>query len=131
MNERLKAIRTYYGLSMREFALKLGVSHSVISLYESGDRPIVDRVILTLCLAFPDVNEEWFRTGVGEMLRPKDRNSEIADIVAMMFKGDESDFRFQLTKLLYEMDADEIAAFKNIIVKMAATIEKTRRSSRS
>lgn len=122
MNERLKEVRLHYGLSMRDFASKLGVSHSVISLYESGDRPIVDRIVLTLCLAFPDVNEEWFRTGNGEMLKPRDREQEIASIVNEMLKNDDTDFRYQLTKVLYELNESEIQTLKDIAVKMALAI---------
>ena len=123
MNTRLKSLRKELHLTQQAFAEALNVSKSTVEGYEYGRLNITDRVISDICRLY-NVNEDWLRNGTGEMFQPKDRNSEIADIVAMMFKGDESDFRFQLTKLLYEMDADEIAAFKNIIVKMAATIEK-------
>lgn len=123
MKDRIKEIRRACSQTQQSFAESLNVSKSTIEAIEYGRRDATDRIISDICRVY-NVNEEWLRNGTGEMFQPKDRNSEIADIVAMMFKGDESDFRFQLTKLLYEMDADEIAAFKNIIVKMAATIEK-------
>lgn len=123
MNSRLKVIRKELHLTQQSFADALNISKSTVEGYEYGRLNITDRVISDICRVY-NVSEEWLRTGEGEMFRPKDRNSEIADIVAEMFKGDESDFRFQLTKLLYEMDAEDIAAFKRILLKLASVIKE-------
>lgn len=123
MNERIKALRTALGISQDAFAEKLTLSRNYVWMVEKGERNLSERSILDICRIY-NVSEEWLRTGAGEMFKPKDRESEIADIVAEMFKSEGEDFRLQLVKLLYEMDAEEIAAFKNIVLKIAAAIKK-------
>lgn len=43
-NQTLRFIRTSSKLSIREFASKINVSHSLISRIEGGDRRLTDRV---------------------------------------------------------------------------------------
>lgn len=119
MNERIKTLRAALGISQDAFAEKLNLSRNYVWMLERGDRNLSERSVLDICRIF-NVSEEWLRNGTGEMFQPRDRNSEIADIVAEMYKNDESDFRFQLTKLLYELSADEIALLKNIALKLVA-----------
>lgn len=66
MNERLKLIRSVLGLSQNELGLKLGVTNSSISKLEKGTTKFTEQMIKTICREF-EVNEEWFRTGNGEM----------------------------------------------------------------
>lgn len=64
--ERLKYIRKTLNLTQKDFAKKIGMSRSGYSQIETGDRPISDRLIKSICMAF-NVNENWLRTGEGEM----------------------------------------------------------------
>lgn len=67
MNKRLKEIRmSSDSKSLKEFALRLGVSDSSISLLENGKRNITDQMVKSICREF-NVSESWFRTGEGEM----------------------------------------------------------------
>lgn len=67
MNRRIYQLRNYLKLTQQEFANKIGLSHGSISDIEKGKAPITDRTILLICNIF-NVNEEWLRTGNGEML---------------------------------------------------------------
>ncbi len=67
MNERLKLIRDVFGLSQNELGLKLGVTNSSISKLEKGSSNFTEQMIKTICREF-NINEEWFRDGIGEML---------------------------------------------------------------
>ncbi len=74
MNERLKKIRKYYGLTLDEFGRKLGVTKTAISRLEKGERNITEQMFLSICREFK-VNADWLRTGHGgdnNMLIPND-----------------------------------------------------------
>lgn len=67
MNNRLKIIRTHLNLSQEEFGSRIGIkSRAHISSLESGSRNITDRIIKDLVSVY-NVNEEWLRTGEGDM----------------------------------------------------------------
>ena len=64
--ERLKYIRKTLNLTQKNFAKEIGMSRSGYSQIETGDKPINDRLIKPICLAF-NIDENWLRTGEGEM----------------------------------------------------------------
>ena len=66
INDRFKELRKALGLSQEEFGNKIGLSKSGISNIESGTRNVTDKHIKLVCSEFP-VNEEWLKTGEGEM----------------------------------------------------------------
>lgn len=69
--ERIKEVRESLKLSGRQFAIQLGYNSSTLSTVESGKSPITDRLIVSICAKF-HVNEQWLRTGNGEMFVPKE-----------------------------------------------------------
>lgn len=56
-SETLRFIRTSSNLSVREFATKINVSHSLISRIEGGDRRLTDRVKRMIMVTF-ELTEE-------------------------------------------------------------------------
>lgn len=66
MNERVRMIRKSLLLSQEAFGSKLGVTGPGISKIESGDRNLTEQMMLSIIREF-NVNEEWLRTGEGEM----------------------------------------------------------------
>lgn len=66
MNKRLREIRETLNLTQKDFSEKIGFAQATYSQIENGLRNINERIIKLLCKTF-DVNEEWFRTGKGEM----------------------------------------------------------------
>lgn len=66
MNERIKKIRQIYKLTQAEFASRLAVSRDTIANLEYGRIDIKDIFIKSICSEF-NVNENWLRTGEGEM----------------------------------------------------------------
>ena len=73
INERLKKIRNNIGLRQAEFAKAIGIGHSTLGMMEIGKREIKSRYIKTICSMF-NVNENWFRTGNGEMFNESKDN---------------------------------------------------------
>lgn len=66
MKDRIKQIREHFGLSQVQFAQRLNVSSGYISLVEKSERKVSENMIKKIITVFP-VNEEWLRTGNGEM----------------------------------------------------------------
>ena len=66
MKSRIHAVRAQADLTMAEFAKRIGMTTSSISLFASGKATPSDRTVLSICREF-GVNEHWLRTGEGEM----------------------------------------------------------------
>ncbi|QUH21113.1 helix-turn-helix domain-containing protein [Alkaliphilus sp. B6464] len=71
MEERLKELRKFLDLNQREFSAKLNIGHSTLAMFETGQRVPKDLHISQICAVF-NVNEEWLRTGKGEMFKTED-----------------------------------------------------------
>lgn len=68
MKERIKQIRKKNKMTQVEFGEKVGVKGNTITNYETGLRKPTDAVVLSICREF-NINEDWLRTGNGEMQR--------------------------------------------------------------
>lgn len=66
LNKRLKSLRKALSLNQESFGRRLGVTGTAISRMEIGNRTVTEQMILAICREF-NVNEEWLRTGNGEM----------------------------------------------------------------
>lgn len=71
MNERLKKLRSHFGLNQTEFAERTKISRSMIAAFELGTRGMKDIHISQICAA-TGVNEEWLKTGNGDMFAASD-----------------------------------------------------------
>lgn len=118
MNERVKQIRESHDLSMREFADKLGLTHGAISLIESGKRNITKQLVKSICSAFPDVNETWLLTGEGEMRAPASKESEIAEITALLYNEPEDSFRSKLIRLAAKMTEEQLDVLIQLVSEL-------------
>ena len=81
MKNRIKLIRSSLGISQSSFAEALLVSRSAICKMESGENEPSAQTIGLICSKF-DVNEEWLRTGKGEMFIEKTKDEQIAEMLA-------------------------------------------------
>ena len=65
-NERVKAVRRALGLTQERMAAAIGMSRVAVAQMELAQVPVSDRHIKTLAAMF-GVNEQWLRTGDGDM----------------------------------------------------------------
>lgn len=70
IGDRLKRLRKELDLTQEAFASRIGSVQNTITGYESGRRNPSAPVISLICREF-DVNEEWLRSGTGEMFAPE------------------------------------------------------------
>lgn len=103
MKERLKTLRKHLGLTQQELAEKLNVKRGAIANYEIGRNEPIDAVISLICDKF-NVNEEWLREGTGEMFRELDKEQELAQLTADLFKEEEDSFKYRLITALSRLD---------------------------
>ena len=103
LNTRLKAIRKSVLLSQEEFGKKLGITGAAISKIESGNRNVTEQMTLAIIREF-DVNEQWLRTGEGEMFLIKTRDEEIASFIGALLKKDDDTFKKRLISALSKLE---------------------------
>lgn len=118
INERIRELRTVLNLSQVKFGMPIGLSRDEVKNIEYGKTVPKDITIPIICEKF-HVSESWLRTGEGEMFRPMDREEEIADLVSMLFKEEESSFRFRLIRALSKLDEEEWKVLEKIAVEIA------------
>lgn len=107
MNERLKEIRKSNpnGKTQETFANYLEISKENISSYESGRRNPSDAFIKLVCEKC-NVNEDWLRTGNGEMFMPETKDEQISKMLADVMKSEEGNFKKKLISALAQLDKD-------------------------
>lgn len=66
MNTRIKEVRLAANLAQAAFGEALGLSQNYIWMIEAGKREPSERTIRDICREY-GVNENWLRTGEGEM----------------------------------------------------------------
>ena len=79
--ERVKEVRKFKDMTMEKFGDQLGVTRTAISNIEKGYRGLTEQMLRAICREF-NVNEEWLRTGEGEMSLKLSEDEEIADLVS-------------------------------------------------
>lgn len=113
MNERIKELRKTLGLTLEKFGEHIGLKKSAMSLIENGKNNITEQVFKSICREF-NVNEEWLRTGEGDMFLELDRHKEIADFTLQLLKEEDDSFKNRLISVLANLTIDEWELLENI-----------------
>ena len=76
LNEKIRDIISLYRMSDRQFAIKIGVTQSVIgSMFQKGTEPSA-KVIRNTLSAFPEISADWFLRDEGDMLKANTKEAE-------------------------------------------------------
>lgn len=70
-NERIKEIRKSLNMTMEQFGERLGVTKTAISNIEKSNRNVTEQMRKSIFREF-NINENWFRTGNGDMFNSAD-----------------------------------------------------------
>lgn len=119
MNERIKQIRAAEGMSQQKFADQLKIARGNIAAYEVGKNAPSDAVIALICKEF-SINEEWLRTGQGEMKREKTRNQRVLEFTNDALESMDGSFKKKLLMALSkltEKDWEHLADIAERILK--------------
>lgn len=117
MNERIKELRKRLGLSGEKFGERIGLKKSSLSLIENGKNNVTNQVFLAICREF-NVNEEWLRSGEGEMFDlPED---ETAAIVAELLEESNPFYEhiLRIVKTYQNLDEKSQAVLDNFMLQL-------------
>ncbi|MDU4971100.1 MAG: helix-turn-helix transcriptional regulator [Hungatella hathewayi] len=107
--ERLKILRKTLNIKQGDFAEKISTTQGHISDIENGRKNLSERTIKLICLENwegKNVNEEWLRSGVGDMFIKVPVEDETAALVyGLLGPGRES---------FYNMVLEIIKAYKQL-----------------
>lgn len=106
MHKRIEEVRKYNKLTRAAFGERIGVSGDVINNLERGRVEIKDHIIRLICMEY-DINEDWLRTGEGEMFIPETRDDEIAKFTTALLKEESDSFKNRLISTLAKMTEEE------------------------
>ena len=89
MNKRLKKLRKELDMTQQEFADSIGIKRSTMATYESGRNEPIDAVISLICKQH-NVNEDWLRSGEGEMFEQLTEQEKIMKYTTMLLRDTDS-----------------------------------------
>ena len=118
INERIKAVRKYTGLSQTDFAERLGTTRGVITNLEFEKTTPNDPFIKLICREF-NVSEDWLRTGEGEMMQKLTRNQEIAEFMGRLMNDPDDAPRKRFISIVSKFTVEEWQLLDEIAKKMA------------
>jgi len=126
---RMKEARKALNLTQEKFAESLGIPKRTYISYEQGDRPITERLIISIC-AVHGVNEQWLRTGEGEMFPPMTPDMKVAKLFGSIMKEDLSDFKQELLEtyagFIVSLSEEEAGTLINLLDKFTEAHNKTK-----
>lgn len=118
--ERVKHLRKeVLKLTQQEFSESLNISRSNMGNIEIGRIALTDRVISDICQKY-NVNEEWLRTGTGEMFKELTRSEAISDFMVDLLKEEDESFRKKFIEALAKLDLDDWSDIERIAKKMTS-----------
>ncbi|MCL2381633.1 MAG: helix-turn-helix transcriptional regulator [Treponema sp.] len=67
--DRIRLVRKALGLNQGEFARRIGLTQTALSMIELEKVALTDKNIKLICATFA-IDEDWLRNGKGEMFGP-------------------------------------------------------------
>jgi len=123
---RIKKLRKTLDLTQQEFANRLGIARNNIASYETSKNSPSDAVVSLMCREF-NINEEWLRTGEGEMFRFDPDYDEAAVYASELLLEKDNPFYDLIIEIMhtyYDLDPKSQEVIKNSIVKLVENLKK-------
>lgn len=114
MQNRFKQLRQALNLSQEEFANKLGLTRGAIANIELGRTEAKPLFISLVCKEF-NVNEQWLRTGEGEMFNDISREEEITRFVGKLMKDSSDNFKKSLILALSQLPEESWLVLEDFV----------------
>lgn len=114
MNERIKELRSRLELTQEEFSSKIGLSRNFIAQIETGAKKPSDRTIFDICEKF-NVNEDWLRTGNGEMFVELSKDEQISAMLGEIQRLGDENFKYRLVSALCKLSESDWTALENLV----------------
>lgn len=122
LSQRIRKVIDTIGIKKTVFAEKLNISQAFVSQMCSGTSQPSDRTIADICRTF-DVNEDWLRTGEGEMFVQKTRDEQLSTFFGDVLSS-EPDFRRRFISVLSRLNEDEWKLLEDMATKLVEEVQK-------
>ena len=120
-SERLKQLRKVLDMKQGDFAEKISTTQGHISDIENGRKNLSDRTIKLICLeewSGKKVNEDWLRTGSGEMFVKIDKENLLMAWAGSVLSETDDSFKKRFVKMLSELDESDWETLEKIAEKL-------------
>ena len=107
MKDRLKQLRKELGLTQQEFSDQIGIKRNTFSQYENGRNEPIDAVIKLICGKF-NVNEDWLRTGEGEMFVQVSRADELQRLIDASLSEESGEFKRRIATAIMRLTPEQL-----------------------
>lgn len=114
LNNRFKQLREFLDMSQEEFGNLIGITRSGVSNIESGVRRVNEKHIKLLSLS-RNINEEWLRTGNGEIFNEQSENDKIAAFIGDVQSGLTSPLAKAIILSLAKRKPEEWVVFEKML----------------
>lgn len=104
-------------MTQQKFADKLGVKRNTVGQWECGINAITDQVITSICREF-NVNEDWLRTGQGEMFIKQTRDEQIASFIGSVQSSEDDSFKKRFISMLSSLDESEWEVLEKMVIML-------------
>ena len=123
MGERVKELRKALGLSGEKFGEKIGLKRNSLSQIETGKNNLSEQNILAICREF-NVNEEWLRSGTGEMFKDMTLDEEIISFIGDIQWDASNTFKKRFISAIAKLNDEEWKVLEKIITICANETEE-------
>lgn len=127
MKEQLKKLRKHLDMTQQAFADKIGMKQNTIAQYEMGRTVPSDAIVFSICREF-GVNENWLRTGDGEMFEELTEQQKLMKYTALLLKNKDSAIATAIQTLIvtYEqLDDTSKATLEKIAMQYIDNLKKS------
>ncbi len=127
MKDRIKSLRKSLDITQQEFADRIGLKRNSVASYEIGKNYPMDTVIKSICREF-NVNEEWLRTGEGDMFEELTEHQKVLKYTGLLLKDKDSNIATAIQTLIvtYEqLDDTSKAALEKIALQYIDNLKKS------
>ena len=106
MKDRIKMLRKSTQKNQTACGAMMGVSMSAVQKWEMG-LSVPSNSVIELMAQKTGVNEQWLRTGEGEMFSPQTRNEELAIFFGTILKDTDESYKKRLLYALSKLDESQ------------------------
>lgn len=118
MNERIKQVRNSLGLTQQKFADAIKVKRNTVATYEMGKSEPSDSAISLMCKEF-NINEDWLRTGNGEMFVEQTRDEQISEFVGRIQHLEDDSFKKRMVSMLSKLNESDWEVLERMALEMS------------
>lgn len=113
------------GITKSEFAARLNISQSMVSMICSGKKSPSDRTITDICREF-GVSEKWLRTGDGPKRIPQTFQQEVANLAGRYLNDAAEADRMALVGAILKLPRDQLVPIMDQVIALGKALEAAR-----